>query len=249
MTADITHIHAAASTAPFSKWFDVHPALGISMMDHLFNRLDGAYPIRWRSAYSNQQAIDNWMESWAEAFEDERITPDEVKAGLRAIRKMYDWPPSIAEFIKACRPSIDASVAYHEAVAGVNARERGDMGKWTHPAIYWAASCMAFDLKNTGASAIKQRWETALQAEMSKGEWSAIPAPMIALPAPGKTLTDRQEATAALKRIGASGIVQNRVDHRNWIKEVFKRQEAGDETLPGISVRFAKEALAAREAK
>lgn len=243
MTAQITHLHTASVTAPFSKWFDVHPALGISMMDHLFNRLDGAYPIRWRSAYSNQQAIDNWMESWAEAFEDEGITPQEAKDGLRACRKLYDWPPSVSEFIKACRPAIDAAVAYQEAVAGVNARERGDMGKWSHPAIFWASSCMAYDLKHQAYSAIQKRWETALQAEMSKGEWSAIPQPMIALPAPGKTASSREQAAQMLQQLGASDMLKAKTDHKAWIKKIAERAKAGDETLPGISLRMAKEAM------
>jgi len=249
MNAPAMHQHTAPSTAPFSKWFDVHPKLGISMMDHLFNRLDGAYPIRWRSAYANQQAIDNWMEAWAEAFEDEGITPDEVKAGLRACRKLYDWPPSVAEFVKACRPAIDPNVAYQEAVAGVNARDRGEMGKWSHPAIFWAASCMAYDLKHQAAAAIKQRWQTALQAEMSKGEWSEILMPMLALPAPGKTLSSKQEATKMLEQLGASDVLKPRSDHKAWISKVFKRAEQGDDSLPPIAVRFAKEAMHMPEAK
>ena len=98
--------HQAITTQPFSKWFEVHPGIGISMMDHLYNRLDGAYPHKWRSAFGTQQAIDNWNESWAEAFEEEGITPNHIKAGLRACRSLFDWPPSCAEFIKACKSAV-----------------------------------------------------------------------------------------------------------------------------------------------
>lgn len=102
-TLKIVAPQQTVSTQPFSKWFEVHPGLGISMMDHLYNRLDGAYPHKWRSAFQNQQVIDNWCESWAEAFEEEGITPNDIKAGLKACRNAFDWPPSCAEFIKSCK--------------------------------------------------------------------------------------------------------------------------------------------------
>jgi hypothetical protein len=72
---------------------------------------------------------------------------------------------------------------------------------------------------------------------------------MIALPAPGKTLSDRQQESERLKQLNASEILQTRTDHRGWIKAILKRQAAGDDTLPGISIRFAREAMEARETK
>jgi hypothetical protein len=119
----------------YSRWFEPVPALGdLALMDHLFNRLDGAYPHKWRSAFPNEQAIDNWKVSWCEAFDAEGIEPQDIKAGLKACRSQYDWPPSCAEFIKACRPSVDRMVAYYEAVIGLQVREKGEMGTWSHPA-------------------------------------------------------------------------------------------------------------------
>lgn len=175
------------------------------------------------------------------------FTRDELARGAAAMAAQT-YPPTLPEFKKMCRPGIDPSAAYQEAVAGVNARERGELGDWSHPAIFWASSCMAYDLKHQAYQSIAKRWETALQAEMSKGEWSAIPQPMIALPAPGKSLSSRQQATQMLQEIGASDVLKARTDHRAWIPAVLKRAERGDETLPGISLRFAREALAAREA-
>lgn len=173
---------------------------------------------------------------------------DELGRGYAAL-EAREWPPTLPEFKKLCRPGIDAGGAYAEAVAGVNARERGEIGSWSHPAIYWAASCMAYDLKHQPYQAIAKRWETALQAEMSKGEWSAIPMPMVALPAPGKSLTSRQQATQMLEQLGASDMLKPRTNHKAWIKTVLERAERGDTTLPGISIRFAREAMQQQEAK
>lgn len=237
--------HQAISTQPFSKWFDVHPALGISMMDHLFNRLDGAYPHKWRSNFPNQQAIDNWCESWAEAFEEEGITPNDVKAGLKACRSRYDWPPSCAEFIKACKPAVDPMVAYYEAINGIQAREKGEMGEWSHPAIFWATlDVSAFDLKNQGYSQVKTRWEKALADQLAKGEWAAIPAPLPALPAPGKGVLSREKAAQLVSEYKAEEVVKSAdgTNHRAWIGKIFERQKRGDSSLPGISIKLAREA-------
>ena len=221
------------------------------MMDHLFNRLDGAYPHKWRSAFPTQQAIDNWCVSWAEEFEDSGIVPADIKAGLKACRTKYDWPPSCAEFIKACRPSVDFLVAYYEAVAGVAARKNGEMGVWSHPAVYWAAVPLAFDLGQQTYSQMKTRWEQALTEQMARGEWAAIPAPLLALPEPGKTELSREKAAQLAKEYGAEGVAKtatSKTDHKHWAKKIKARQKRGDKSLTLIQIKFADEALAGADA-
>jgi hypothetical protein len=174
------------------------------------------------------------------------FTPAEIKRGLAAL-ETRDWPPTLPEFKKLCRPAVDATAAYYEAVAGVQARERGDVGQWSHPAIFWASVQIgAFDLKSQSYTQIKARWEKALQDEMEKGQWSAIPEPMIALPAPGKTASSREKAAQMLQQLGASDALKPKSDHRAWIKKALERAKAGDDSLPGITVRFAQEAMQAR---
>lgn len=231
---------------PFNAWFEQHEKLGgKSLMDHLYNRLDGAYPHKWRSNFPGPEAIDNWKCSWAEAFEEEGITPTHVKAGLKACRSKYDWPPSCAEFIKACKPSADTTKAYYEAVYGLQARLKGNMGEWSHPAVYWAASSMAFDIANQTYSQIKDRWELVLAEQMGRNEWSDIPQPMIALPAPGKTELSKEKAKAMLDQLGASDILKPKAEHTFWYRDILAREKKGDKTLPMIQRRFAHEAAEA----
>lgn len=176
-------------------------------------------------------------------------TGPEIKRGLAAMEGR-DWPPTLPEFKKLCRPPVDPLTSYYQALEGTLARERGEMGKWTHPAIFWASvSVGAFDLKNVSYSQMKVRWEQALTEQMEKGEWAAIPQPMIALPPPGKTLSSKQEATRMLEQLGASDMLKPRTNHKAWIKTVLERAERGDTVLPGISIRFAREAMQQGEGK
>jgi hypothetical protein len=240
---DIGELPKSPTTRPYSQWFEPAPGLGISLVDHLFNRLDGAYPHKWRSNFANQQAIDNWAESWVEAFEEEGITPADVKNGLRECRKRFAWPPSCAEFIQACRPPVDMMRAYYEAVAGVQARFMGEPGVWSHPAIYWAAMPMAVELREQTFSQVKGRWEAALTAQLTRNAWDDIPVPMLQLEAPGKAVTPNAKAQQAIRNL--VGTVLHRpvnFDQKGWAKRLLAREAAG-EKLQSIQIRFAREAL------
>lgn len=176
-----------SSTSPLSAWLEPHPRLeGLALIDHLFNRLDGLYPHKWRSAFANDQAIANWRTAWAEGFSDEGITVDEVREGLKACRRR-DWPPSFAEFFKACRPDIDFGAALSEAIDQVVRRDSGD-DRWSHPAIFWAAvKVTPFELKNRPRKDLESVWRAALAEQLAKSEWPEIPERRVALPAPGQT--------------------------------------------------------------
>jgi hypothetical protein len=181
-------------------WLTTHPKLGITLMDHLFNRMDGSYPNRWRAAFANAQAIQNWREAWSEAFIEEGITPGEVAAAIRICRQMYDWPPSLTEFLRACRPSIDHESAYYEAVRELTKRSSNE-DQWSHPAIYWAAAGMAYDLTSNPYVVIKNRWAKALSAELAKRSWEPVPIKAEVLVAPGKTIATPEVAKSFIDRL------------------------------------------------
>ena len=87
-------------------WLQKHPTLGVSLMDHLYSKLDAMYPIRWRSAHPNEISVNNWRDTWAEAFEEENIMPHQIKKGISECRRLYDWPPSLTEFLQACTTTV-----------------------------------------------------------------------------------------------------------------------------------------------
>lgn len=175
------------------------------------------------------------------------LSNDELKRGVAALSGR-EWPPTLPEFIKLCRPSVDATVAYYEAVNGVNARERGEMGEWTHPAIFWASAKMAYDLKNLSYATVKARWERMLQEEMEKDQWADIPQPSLALPAPGKADLSREKAAQMLAELGASGVLKPSGDDKQWARMIMQRVADNDPTLSALQVRFAREALTGKAA-
>ncbi len=232
------------STRPDSPWFDVMPKLGISSIDHLFNRLDGAYPFFWRNNFPDEQSIENWKESWVEIFEEQGITFDEVKAGLKAVRIEYEKPPTLKQFLSACRPTVDPYEAYQEAIAGQIAREQGKMGKWSSPAVYWSAVAMWTELRANGYQVVEKRWAVTLKMHLERRDLAPIPAPNVC-PALGYTAIRSDENTQKLeqelkkvwKRQDAS------FDHLSWARKILSRVDAGDRSVPLASIKNAREAL------
>lgn len=185
-------------------------------------------------------STDDLVAFWAEQLSG--YSGPEIKRGLDGL-EARDWPPTLPEFKRMCRPPVDPMRAYYEAVAGVQARVMGEHGTWSHPAIYWAAMPMAAELQSQTFSQVKARWETALQEQLGKGQWDEIPAPMLALTAPGQSTTDNEKAKAAIKKlIGTVFHHPESRDERAWAKRLLARADAGEPLLP-IQVRFAREAM------
>ena len=220
---------------------------GISLIDHLWNRLSGTYGGRWLKDFPDMLSIENWKAAWAEALDDDRVTPQEVAEGLRTCRRMYpDWPPAVGEFIRACRPALEPEVAFYTAVAGMAARHNGEQGKWPHPAIFWAAvETGAHDLQHCSYATMKARWERALNDVLARGEWKPVPAVVKALPAPPATAASRAQAEEQMRRIGASGILNQsgRDPLRGWKRVIAETENPkGRRYSPGV-VAMARNAL------
>lgn len=140
--------------------------------------------------------------------------------------------------IRAFRPGLIPENAFHDAVAGMTVRRRGEMGQWTHPAVYWATARVgSHDLPNCGYSVMQSRWERALSEELSRSEWAAIPAPAVALPAPGATQATPEEAAKALKAMGA-GTILNAFgrDPRRWAKRILAEAQRKGGRVPSLAV-------------
>lgn len=197
----------SSSTNQNDMWISPHPALdGVALIDHLFNRLDGLYPLRWRSAFANDTAIANWRTAWAESLTDERVTMAEIKRGLAVCRKLIAWPPSFAEFLTACRPALDAEQAFYEAVRQMQKRESG-ADSWSNPALFWAASRLGGDLMRYAYETVKNRWKSEIDKALSELRAGSLPTTIpdrrVALPPPtepaSQSIAESKAKIAALR--------------------------------------------------
>jgi hypothetical protein len=168
----------------------------------------------------------------------------ELDRGVAALASK-DWPPTLPEFKRMCRPPVDPIRAYYEAVAGVQARFAGEFGTWSHPAIYWAAMPMAVELREQTFSAVKARWETALAVQLGRGEWEKLPEPMLTLSAPGQSTTSSAKAREAIKQL-VGRVVHKPADGdpKGWARRILEREKAGEKVTP-TTLKLAREALQA----
>jgi hypothetical protein len=216
-------------------------------------------PRRWIEKLFEMMAMSygrKFLDMWGENDLEEQkrywaqrlgtVTAKQMQAGVSKMEKLA-WPPTLPEFKMLCQPEIKPLDAYYEAVEGSRSREQGEVGTWSHPAIFWASvRVSAFDLKSLSYSQIKERWNSALESELAKSEWPEIPEPVLALPAPGIGAADKAAATRRLQELKAVGItkkVNEEVDHKAWAKKIMKRHANGDKSLTFIQIKFAKEAL------
>jgi len=197
-----------ASTAKLSVWTEPRksgdPELdGLSLMERLWNQLDGMFLSRWKGQFDSEVAVSNWRNSWALAFAEEGLTPQDIAVGLTAMRRAK-YPPSLADFLEACRPVLTPEDAYHEAIRELAKRRapvlRGGAmvtdDKWSEPAIYWAAISMESDLQMQPYERIKGRWARALDYAR-KHPKGAVPEYLLELPAKSVVPLSEAEQLAA----------------------------------------------------
>jgi len=164
-------------------------------------------------------------------------TPTELRKGLKRLHKYPAWPPNMQEFLLLCRPEIEPVRAYREAVDGLAARGRGEVGNWSQLAIFWAASSMHFDLTTRKYDDIKEDWKAALELQQEKGEWEQIPKPPLQIEiSPSKH--NKENCEKMLREIGAGRVFKRKPDEYAWAEEVIKNPNATVSML-----RMANEAL------
>ena len=106
--------------------------------------------------------------------EDLGVQQRRAAAGIAGCRSR-DWPPTLPEFMKLCRPPIDHQAALLEAIEQMAWRESG-RDRWSHPAIYWAAVKIgAYDLGRKTLGSDAEWWRKAFGDQMALGQWPEIP--------------------------------------------------------------------------
>jgi len=213
--------------------------LPTAWIEKLFERMAALYGSKfadmWRGT-DPEQVKALWSQELG------KLSREEVTKGAQALMTL-EWPPSLPQFINLCRPKLDAQKAFVEALNGLVARDRGEVGVWSHPAVFWAAVRVgAFDMKNSTYPQIAARWTVALENELAKKEWKEISVPAVALPAVKVAADVAQKYLAQLQPFSAES---NGVDHKRWAMRILKRHAQGDKRLLPIQVSMAQTALKA----
>ncbi len=166
-----------ATSAPKSS------ALPEPWIERLFARFEAMYGARFADAWRGCN-LASVKAVWAEDLGG--YSREELAAGVAGCRQK-DWPPTLPEFLKLCRPPIDYQAALIEAVEQMARRDSGG-DRWSHPAIYWAAVKIgSYDLSRKTLRDLDGEWRKAFGDQMALGQWPEIPERLPALPAPGQT--------------------------------------------------------------
>lgn len=180
------------STAKQSAW-----------IDRLFDRMAAMYGARFADMWGGLD-LSSVKSVWREELSD--MSPDEISRGVAACRTR-DWPPTLPEFVKLCRPAIDYERAFSEAVKQMQLR-KSDCDQWSNPVVFWAAASIGSDLSNLPYSALKARWQNALDEAAEKVRSGQLPREVPrrfdALPSPGKTSVPKEEQMRRIAEVRKS---------------------------------------------
>lgn len=108
---------------------------------------------------------ENMIFYWVESLIDYDIS--EIKKGIEA-QKMKDFPPTLPQFRKLCRPDINFAQAYYEAIEGLNSIERGNVYIWSNEAIRTSAMSLKNTLMQMPYNQIRDQWEFTLKKALNK---------------------------------------------------------------------------------
>jgi hypothetical protein len=203
------------------------------LLDSMFFDFGSKFTQKW-GGLNPEKLVIHWC------HELRGFTAKEIKRGIEAQKELPE-PPDLRQFKKLCRPPLDSTVAYYEAIAGLEARNKGEVGVWSHPAIFWACMPISFDLTHQTFSAMKTRWEKALSDQLAKEEWTAIPKPMLVIDFK-KDEMSKEKAAEFLKGVGMEKLDSSRAGLA-WALKILESHKNGTRTYPAISIQFAKEAL------
>lgn len=161
MSANQTHepkqLPDSSSPAPRSATSQPIP---LSWVDALFERLILTYGAKFADLWHKvDQAKVKAL--WAEELGE--YGRDEIARGVASL-KTRDWPPTLPEFLKLCRPPIEPTGAHAEACEKYPLHLEGKDVTWSRPEIYWAAVKVgAWNLKNVMYRQLETRWKDALE--------------------------------------------------------------------------------------
>ncbi len=212
--------------------------LPMPWIERLFSRLHGFYAAKFAEQWKGAD-IGTVKALWAEELGG--YSAAEIAAGLDGCRKR-DWPPTLPEFLKLCRPPVNHTMLWYEAQSAARERDQGKVGTWSAPWVFAAFREMAFEVRAGEFGKYGERWRFELErakVAFDRGEIAAeIPVPAKALPEPEKLNRDE-----AKQRVAALGIKLPTARRGTEWAEALLQRVANGAKLPIAHIDMAKRAL------
>ena len=145
-----------------------------SWAEEIFKRFCTQFGSKVADLWAEAQPSDVKAE-WAAALAGYK--PAEISRGLKACQTRV-FAPTLGEFLRLCRPALDSEVAWAEAQAATHQRAQGEIGDWSHPAVYRAAREFEHELRTGTYRQHKKAWEWRLESEFRKGWQREVPMPI-----------------------------------------------------------------------
>lgn len=175
------------------------------VIDRVFVRMTSNYGHRWSSRFASADMLNAAKAEWAWALDE--FSLDEIKQGFERCFEHYEWPPSMTEFVRCCRPANedfglpDLEAAYREACAKSHEPNSPAM-RWSHPAVYHAGRQAGWHDLHCSLSGVKNKFEKAYRGlcqRVMAGETLTLPvvsAKALEHKAGEKTRTEQEKQTA-----------------------------------------------------
>lgn len=216
------------------------PALPEEWIERIFQRMENFYLSLWKDRFG-EIPRERVKRAWAEELAGYSAT--EIKRGLDVCRTMK-FPPTLPEFMNACRPVVDARTEWAEACEQMRIRLEGrGADTWSRPQVYWAAVAIGwYDLNGTAWEKIQSRWNAAI----GKARPDQIPEYHAALPAPGKQSVTREEVADRMgelrSKVEAVSLPGTTKAGTQWAYNLMVREAAGEQ-VDAVAAQFWREAL------
>lgn len=164
--------------------------------ERIFTRLSGQLGAKMADLYAGvpSEAVKS---EWGQALGG--YSAEEIARGIDACQTRK-FAPVLGEFLNLCRPALDPEVAWLEACNCSKQREAGEIGDWSHPAVYRAAREFSFELKSKSFKECRTAWAYALHKEFQigfDGDVPKVPELRLEVDQSGKPPTPEQRAKLA----------------------------------------------------
>jgi hypothetical protein len=179
----------------------VRASLPSTVFDDLIKRIAAVFGSKFQDFYAGADA-KVFRDEWSAALAD--FKPIELERGL-AQMESQKFVPTLGEFAQWCRPCLDPEWAFREAEHALAQRDRGQVGDWSHPAVWRAASALGMEVRSGDYAKVRVRWAYELKYELAQGWGEQPPPPPLRVTNQTKTRPPNEEERAKIAKLLRKG--------------------------------------------